>query len=126
MAKKGGVNRTEKVREYIRANPEQTNAEVFRGLADQGTHVSRSLVSQVRKEAGMPQGSGTTRRAGKKKVGKKKVARKKAAMAQPTAAKAGRGRTVTAEDLFEAKKLADELGGLDRVREALDALERLR
>ena len=122
MAKKGGANRTAKVREYMTAHPEQTNAEVFHGLESQGTHVSRSLVSQVRKQLGMRQSGGTKKRAGKKKVGKKKIARKETAMARPS----GRGRGITTEDLFEAKKLADELGGLDRVREALDALERLR
>ena len=122
MAKKGGANRTAKVREYMQANPDQSNAEVFHTLESQGTHVSRSLVSQVRKQLGMPQSDRTKKRAGKRRVGKKKVIHRRTAMAQPT----GRGRGITAEDLIEAKKLADELGGLDRMREALDALERLR
>ncbi len=125
MAKKGGVNRTEKVREYMLANPDQTNAEAFRGLEAQGTHVSHSLISQVRKQMGFPQGGSTKKRAGKKKA-KKKVGQKKTSMAQPASAPTARGRAITAEDLFEAKKLADDLGGLERVREALDALERLR
>ncbi len=135
MAKKGELNRTDKVREYMKANPNESNTEVLTGLEQQGIKVSRSLLSQVRQEPGIPTGGGTKKKAAakstakkkpaKKKTGQKKPAKKKTASAKP-AASAAKSPAITADDLYEAKKLADELGGIDRVREALKALEQLR
>ncbi len=115
MAKKRrGINRTEKVREYMSLHPTQSISEVLAGLENQGIKVSRSLVSQVRKRSEMTNAGDSTRSA------TKNVANRKRSVT------AGAGeKVITADDLIEAKKLADELGGLDRVREALDALEKL-
>ena len=132
MAKKGSANRTEVVREYMSANPTKSNTEIQRELEDQGTVVSGSLVSQVRKEPGMPQVAGPKKKAAKKTVGKKKAAskttaaKKKTAATQTAKAPATDGQSITADELYDAKQLADELGGIARLREALNALERLR
>ena len=120
MAKKGSSNRTEKVREYVSNNPDHSISETESALANQGIKVSRSLISQVRKALGVTQ-SGAKKSRKKKKMTKKRATGKKAVAARATSAKA-----ITADDLYEAKKLADELGGISRVREALDALEKLR
>lgn len=123
MAKKrGGINRSAKVKEYLVEHPGESINEVLEGLAVRGTKVSRSLISQVKKTLGQ---TGARGAGGRKRTAKKKAS---GAGATQTAAKApsatARG-VITAEDLYEAKKLADDLGGIERVRKALDALERL-
>ena len=122
--KKGGVNRTEKVHEYLLAHPNQSTNEVLAGLGEQGHHVSSSLISQGRKKLGLSQGRG------KKKAAKKKGAMKKTASAASVSAatttSASKSAKITADELFDAKILADQLGAIQRLREALDALERLR
>ena len=121
--KKGGVNRTAKVHEYLLAHPNQTTNEVLAGLAEQNIEVSSSLVSQGRAALGLSQGRG------KKKAAKKKGAMKTASVASVSAAtttSASKSAKITADELFDAKTLADQLGGVQRLREALDALERLR
>jgi hypothetical protein len=124
MAKKrGGVNRTAKVHEYLLAHPGQSTSEVLAGLAEQKITVSSSLISQVRAKLGQSQGRG------RKKVAKKKGAKKKASgarMAARSTTSAATSAKITADELFEAKTLADQLGGVQRLRDALDALERLR
>ena len=119
MAKKGSFNRTEKVREYVTNNPDHSISETESALENQGIKVSRSLISQVRKALGVKQSG--VKKSRKRKMTRKRATRKKAVAARATSAKA-----ITADDLYEAKKLADELGGISRVREALDALEKLR
>jgi len=121
--KKGGVNRTEKVHEYLLANPSQSTSEVLAGLAEQGYQVSNSLVSQGRAKLGLSPGRG------RKKAAKKKGAKKKAAGANVAAARtasASKSAKITSDELYDAKQLADQLGGIDRLRKALDDLERLR
>ena len=124
MAKKrGGVNRTEKVDEYLLAHPDQSISETLAGLAEQRVHVSRSLISQERTKLGLSQGRG------KKKAAKKKGAKKKASGARVAAvstASPSKSAKITADELYEAKQLADQLGSVQRLRDALDALERLR
>jgi hypothetical protein len=125
MAKKkrGGVNRTEKVHEYLLAHPDQSTNEVLAGLAEQGVKVSSSLVSQGRAKLGLSPGRG------RKKAAKKKGAKKKAtgaSMAARSTTSAATSAKITADELYDAKQLADQLGGVQRLRDALDALERLR
>jgi len=126
MAKKGSVNRTEKVRQYMSEHPDESISEVQSTLKRQGIQVSRSLVSQVRKKLGLTQAGRATKKAAKKRA-KRKAAKKKVASSKTAATKStAKAQIITADDLYEAKKLADELGGVERVREALDALERLK
>lgn len=121
--KKGGVNRTEKVHEYLLAHPDQSTAEVLAGLAEQGHQVSSSLVSQGRAKLGLSPGRGR-KKAAKKKGAKKKAAGANVAVARTTSA--SKSAKITSDELYDAKQLADQLGGIDRLRQALDALERLR
>lgn len=118
MAKKGSVNRTEKVQQYVREHPDESITEVLDAMKRRGYPVSRSLVSQVRKKLGLSQSGGPTKKKATRKTAQKKVASPTTATAKP--------KVITADDLYEAKTLADELGGIERVREALDALERLK
>ena len=126
MAKRGSVNRTEKVQQHLSEHPDESITEVLASLKRQGIQVSRSLVSQVRKKLGLTQSGRATKKAAKKKA-KRKAAKKKVASPKTAAARAtAKAQIITADDLYEAKKLVDELGGIERVREALDAIERLR
>lgn len=121
--KKGGVNRTAKVHEYLLAHPGQSTSEVLAGLAEQGIKVSSSLISQGRAKLGQSLGRG------KKKAAKKNGSKKKAPGAGVATARMTSGSKsakITADELYLSKQLADELGGIDRLRQALDALERLR
>ncbi len=122
--KKSGVNRTAKVKEYLETHPSESISEVLAGLAARGIKVSRSLISQVKKKLGQTGTRGT--KMAKKKTAKKKASGAGAAQTAASAHSSSAGRAITADELYEAKKLADELGGIDRLRSALDALERLR
>lgn len=123
MAKKrSSTSRTAKVQEYLEEHPNESISDVLSGLATRGITVSRSLISQVKTKLGQ------TGRRGTKAVRKKAAKKKTSGADSPQTASApssSAGRVITADDLYEAKKLADELGGIDRVRSALDALERL-
>lgn len=77
---------------------------IIADLAAKGIHVSAALVSAVKY-------------GGKKTAKKSKKARGKAA--------AGRN-SVTVDELLKTKQLADQLGGVDRMKAALDTLAKLK
>jgi hypothetical protein len=106
--RRGGVNKSQAIRDYLARDPAATPKVIIAGLAKQGISVSDGLVSVVKyapdrrklKRGGRRQSNGRARR-------------------QP------RG-SLSVENLVATKKLADRLGGLREVREALDTLEKLR
>lgn len=111
MAKKkatSGVNRSQAIRDYLEIEPEATPKKIVSALAEQGVEVSEGLASNVKYTSQAKQ------RGGWKKVGRGRRGRRGAA--------AG---AISASDLFEAKRLVDEVGGIDEARKALDALEQL-
>ncbi|HUE70426.1 MAG TPA: hypothetical protein VMP01_06000 [Pirellulaceae bacterium] len=87
-----------KIREYLADHPDAKAADVVAALKSQRVKVSGAQVYNVKAANGKPK-----RRA-------KSVKRSK-------------GDTLTA--LIEAKKLADKLGGVERARDAVNALARL-
>ena len=84
-----------KIRAYLASNPDAKAADVVAALKAQRVKVSVAHVYQLKAANGKPK-----RRA-----------------------KAAKGDMLTA--LLEAKKLADKLGGVDRAREALNALAKI-
>ena len=118
MAKKKAVtvNKTQAVLDYLEVHPEATATIVIPALAKEGITVSQGLVNKTRSQL--------------KKVGTTKKAAKKRAAKLPRSATASvsnrAGRALSADDLFEAKKLAEQLGGIAEARDALDVLESLR
>ncbi|MDA0807842.1 MAG: hypothetical protein O2983_02030 [Planctomycetota bacterium] len=110
----GGVNMSEAIREYLKANPSAKRREVREALHAQGIAVSESLVNAKFMEA---------RKGGVKAV-KRGPGRPKAA-ARPAAAPAFSGGNMSASELLNAKQLVDQLGGIDKVRDALALLEQL-
>lgn len=131
----GGVNVSEKIREYIEANPSATRPQIRDAMVAAGHTVSVSLVAAVfsRVHAGGPKPAARRGRppasasAAAKPAGKpgRPAAAPKAAAPKAAAAPASAG-SLSASDLVSAKQLVDSFGGADRVREALALLEQLR
>lgn len=118
--KKTGKSRSQHIREYLQTNPGATPSQIVKGLAAIGVKVSSGLASNVKYHVSAPKAS----RKKRKKTARKKVARGRAA--RKRAARGRRAAGLTAQDLFEAKKLVDDLGGVAAARKALDALEKLK
>ena len=115
--KKQGVSKSQAVRDYLTENPDATASVVVPELAKRGIKVSPALVSQVKqrmKQAGDLDGQKTT---AKKRPGRRSSTRK------PTTVSTSKA--LTANDLVEAKKRVDDLGGIDQARKALKYLEEL-
>lgn len=105
--KKAKVNKSRAIREYLAANPQATPNEIVEGLKQQGIAVSPGLASNVKYTSAQK----TPGRRGRPK-GRR-------------VAKYGNG-ALTAADLLQAKRLVDQLGGLEQVQRALATLEELR
>jgi hypothetical protein len=115
--KKAGKSGSQHIREYLAKNPTATPNQIIEALANKGVKVSSGLVSNVKYTSG-PTVKGKKKAAPKNAV-QKWAPKKKAAPKRGAAA-------LTVEDLLEAKKLADELGGIAEARKALDTLEKLK
>lgn len=96
------VNKSQAIRDYLAKHPNAMPKEIIADLRTSGTRVSPALVSAV-------------------KYGEKKGKRRKKAVGR---AKPGR-KSITAEDLMQAKGLADQLGGVERAKTILETLEKL-
>ena len=109
MAKKskGGQNKSQLIREYKAANPAAAPKEVAEALTKTGLPVSAQFVSTVLSNA-------------KKKGGK---VGKRGRKPGPTPAAAAPSSNI--EHLIRAKKLVDQLGGVDAARAAVNALAQL-
>ena len=115
MAKKrsaAGANKSQAIRDYLSAQPEATPNEIVAGLKQQGITVSPGLASNVKYTSG---------RASRKVRG-----RRGRRVGRPAGRTRGSNGALSASDLIEAKKLADQLGGIEQARRALEALEELR
>ena len=99
--RKGGVNVSEAIRDYLKTNPTATPSVIQEDLLREGVKVGYSLISQVKYKGG----------------GGRKAKRRGAG--RPSHA------NISMDDLVSAKQIADRLGGVDRAKEALALLERL-
>jgi len=109
----GGVNMSDAIRDFITANPIATRPEIRDTLQAQGVPVSNSLVNAVFMKVKKGGGKSVRRRPGRPKSEK------------PVAAPASSGGNMSAAELINAKQLVDQLGGIDKVRDALSLLEQL-
>lgn len=96
------VNKSQEIRNYLKTHRNAKPKQIIADLGAKGVNVSAALVSSIKyaKNRG-------------KKV--KTIGRK---------ARADRN-SITAEDLIQAKGLADQLGGVERAKVALDTLKKL-
>ena len=110
-------NMSEDIRSYMEANPDATRPQIRDAMHAAGQQVSTSLVNsvflRVRASASKP---ATAARRGR-------PARSSVAAA-PVASVVNSG-DLSATELINAKRIVDQFGGLDRVRQALSLLEQL-
>lgn len=108
MAKKaaaGGPNKSVAIRSYRNDNPEAGPKAIAAALADDGIKVTPAFVSTVL--------SNDKRKSGKSS-GRGRGPGRRAA-----------GSDSSVDSLIQAKKLADQMGGIEQARAALDALARI-
>ena len=118
-ATESGVNKTQAIRDYLTANPDAMPKAVAAELRERGIDVDPQRVSIVksnmRKEAaegGQPAAAPRKKRAPAKPAGTKHAA------SRPNG-------ELSFQTLRKAKELSEQLGGVDKAREALSALAQL-
>jgi|SRR5579872_1576144 len=97
--------RSEAIREYLTANPNANPKRIVAALEEMGIEVTVGLASNIkyggkRRKAGSPAVRAVTRRTW--------------------------NGSLTVEQLLEVKRLSDSLGGVDRLRLAVEALDQFR
>lgn len=126
MAKKarGGVNKSQLIRDYMAAHPEAGPQAVVEGVkSEHGVEVTAQFVSTIksndRRKAGAPAG-----RRGRR--GRRPGAASAASSGAASGASGGATRgNVSPELLLQAKKLVDEMGGINKAKTAVDLLAEL-
>ena len=106
MPRKRKLNKSQAIRDYLAKNPNANPKAIQAGLKAKGIAVSESLASAV-------------------KYSKKKGAGRPIARRPARAASAARKSVLRAEDLLEAKKFVDRVGGVGAARRAIEVLEQL-
>ena len=105
--KKAGPNKTEMIRGYFKKNPNIAGADIVADMKKREITVTSNYVSNVK--------SGMNKKKAAKKTTKK-----------TTKKKAAKSDKLSLGDLVKAKKLADELGGVDKTHELLNAVAKLK
>lgn len=112
----GTTTDSDRIRDFIAHHPAATPKQIYEGLAEHGHEVSRSLINRIRYNDPLSKrAAGVGRRGRPKRRGRRPGRR-------PSANGAMR---ISIDHLIAAKKLADELGGIDNAKEAVDALAKL-
>ncbi len=101
--KKGAVNKSEEIRQLLRANPKMPAKEIVSTLADKGIQVADALVYLV-----------------KGKMLGRKARRKKAH--QMVARVAATGNSDPVATILKVKGLANEVGGMKKLKALVDAM----
>lgn len=107
MARMKRGAKTQAIREYIAAHPDQGPKDIVAGLKAAGMTVKPGLVSAV-------------------KYGKKDRKRSRRPSLRVAARRTSSNGSITVEQLLSVKNIADAIGGIDHLRSALDTLDRLR
>lgn len=122
----GAPNKSDVIREFIAHNRAAGPKEIRESLRQQGHDVSIALVNRIKysdpiaKSGSSSTGSSSTGRRGRPKR-----------RGRPRGGRRGRRPSangsvqISLEHLLAAKKLADEVGGIDTAKEAIDALAKL-
>jgi hypothetical protein len=100
--RRSDFNKSQAVRDYLNAKPEAKPKEIQEAIKEQhGVEISTQMISTIKTK--MRGGMGKRRGRGRKAGG-----------------------PLSAAQLLEIKKLTDQIGGVDRAREAIDMLAKLR
>ena len=108
------VNKSEEIRKTFKElGPKTRTKDIVAALAAKGVSVAPAQVSTIK---------------GSMKA--KRKARRAAGMAEaavaPSSGRASSAKAISAEDLLVAKRLADQLGGVERLKSALSLLDQLK
>ena len=129
MAKKkaGEVNKTQAIRDYKSANPDQKPKAISEALVKQGVEVTPGYVSTILSNSKRKPTSG---RRGRPKGSKnvkavRAVGTAKKAVGRPSKAAAASGSEVSVNSLLKMKTLISQVGGIDEAKSALSTLEKL-
>lgn len=104
------VNKSQAVRDFYATHPDAKPKDVVRGLAKKGIELNAQYVSVVRSNS------------------KKKSSLTAGKVGRPTGCKASRaatGDSVSLDALLKFQEVVEEVGGIDKARAALTALDRL-
>lgn len=115
----GDVNKSQAIRDYLASNPDAMPRVVAADLKEQGVDVNPQRVSIVKSQLKKAAQEGDKPKRGRRK----KAVRAKAASPKASPAKASDD--LSFQTLQKAKELSDQLGGVDKAREALAALIQL-
>ena len=110
----GGVNKSQAIKDYLNANTNAAPKAVVEALAAQGIEVSSQLVSNVKTSLGKK-----GRRGGRR-------GRRPGRVAAAGGGRASGGGSLSVQNLLDAKRVVEQVGSIDAVRKALDALESLK
>lgn len=124
MAKKSsGPSKSQEIRDFYAANPTAKPKQVVEALAEKGIVVTPAFVSTIKstsaKKAAKP------RRAAKATKSAKVSVRGRRPVTAKAAGKKSKGVELSIDTLIKTKGLVKELGGIDNVISALQALKRL-
>jgi hypothetical protein len=141
MAKKkaGAVNKSQAIRDYRKAHPKHKPQQIAEELSKSGVKVSAQFVSTVlsnakkkpvrkpgRPKSTSPSGRGRTAATRRGRPAATRRGRPAATRrGRPAGRSSGRSEAISVESLLRVKEVAEELGGIDDVRTALNALEQL-
>jgi hypothetical protein len=108
MAKKRTVNKSQAVRDYMKAHPTATSGEIAAALKKQGIKIAPNYAANLKSKIG------------KNGNGKKKPAKKEApALEAPAAPVAKAANTVTVEQVRAVTQTVKLVGGANRLNELL-------
>ena len=110
-AKKAAVNKSEAIRAFSKSNPKAGPKEIAETLSKKGIKVSAAFVSTVRSTDKKKSGGG--KRSGRKARGGRRSGRKAGSV------------SVDISVLKSAKKLVDDVGGIEQAKAALAQLAQL-
>ena len=119
MAKKSEVNKSQAVREYLKANPKATNTEVSEALTKKGIKLTPNHVANIK-----------TKAKAKRVVRKAKTAKLAAAVpappvvaAAPALAAPKAADTITLEQIKKVAETVKMIGGFARLHEMLSVIK---
>ena len=138
MGKKRTVNKTLEIKNVLSETPGASPKEISEALKEKGIEATPGYVSTIK--SGLKRKPATRKKKARKKLVVKRAAKKAAATkkvrrkkkrrkvgkrARVAAAATGASASTSLSALRQAKALADKLGGIDKAKQVLDALNSL-
>ncbi len=116
MAKKPRVNKTQAVRDYLRAHPKAMSSEIAAALSKQGTKISPGHVANIKSKA---QAKRRARRARAKSAAATAAGPALPAQAAPATKSSD---TLTLRHVKTVAQMVKTIGGFDRLKELLEVI----